>query len=298
MSYPVLRFGSRGIYVGRLQTILKKLGYNIVVDSNFGNGTMRMVKIYQSSRGLVADGFVGVKTWVELLKDEERINGEREQSNDAEPQLKTMGSVKYVELDPMDIKLHMENTTGAKINLKNFMNASFVWWEDYPKNTKPYPTSILVYEGKIINNKQPNGFWSGVFKGKGAPTPTFIIYKDGRITVEDRNQFTVAEAKGVHLAVSGIAITPKLRNTGFVPYVGFESVAYKTNSIAIGYDPKKNKIILAYHYFATAGQMGRYMADLGCNLAVRTDSGGSANFGVNGKKIRGSGRWMSAWLTW
>lgn len=296
MDLPILKLGSQGIHVRRLQTILKALKYNIAIDGDFGRGTLGMVKMYQTTRGLVSDGFVGGKTWKQLLKDESRVI--TSPTPKANYEYKRLGSTHYVELNPLDIKLHMENTTGSRITLSNFMNASFVWWEDYPKNTKPFPTSILVYDGKIVNNKQPNGFWSGEFKGKGVPTPTFIIYKDGRIIIEDKNYFTVFEANNIHLAVSGISIKPNLRNTGFHPYVPFSSVAYQTKSIAIGYNPNSKKLILAYHPSTTAGGMGTIMGQLGCTLSIRLDSGGSANYSVNGNKINGTTRPMSAWLTW
>lgn len=58
---PVLRKGSKGEWVKKVQSKL-----NIVVDGNFGTQTENSVKTFQKSRGLLADGIVGTKTWAEL----------------------------------------------------------------------------------------------------------------------------------------------------------------------------------------------------------------------------------------
>lgn len=58
-----IRKGSTGANVKKLQGLLK----NLVADGIFGNITEAAVKAYQKSKGLVADGIVGPKTWTELL---------------------------------------------------------------------------------------------------------------------------------------------------------------------------------------------------------------------------------------
>jgi lysozyme family protein len=55
---PVLRKGSKGDDVRRLQTLL-----GIKVDGDFGPATEKAVKAFQSARGLGADGVVGLYTW-------------------------------------------------------------------------------------------------------------------------------------------------------------------------------------------------------------------------------------------
>lgn len=53
--------------VGVLQFVLKRLGYNIIVDCNFGNNTLNAVKDFQRKKGLNDDGIVGQQTWKALL---------------------------------------------------------------------------------------------------------------------------------------------------------------------------------------------------------------------------------------
>lgn len=55
---PVLRQGSKGEDVRRLQTLL-----GIKVDGDFGPATKKAVAAFQAARGLAADGIVGLYTW-------------------------------------------------------------------------------------------------------------------------------------------------------------------------------------------------------------------------------------------
>lgn len=69
VELPILRKGAESGYVRTLQILLNK--YNnarLDEDGIFGNGTYSAVIAYQKSRGLDADGIVGVKTWEQLLK--------------------------------------------------------------------------------------------------------------------------------------------------------------------------------------------------------------------------------------
>ncbi|WMM24272.1 LysM peptidoglycan-binding domain-containing protein [Tissierella sp. MB52-C2] len=64
---PILRQGSRGADVVRLQQLLISNGFNPgAVDGIFGANTHSAVIAFQRSRGLVADGVVGVNTWTAL----------------------------------------------------------------------------------------------------------------------------------------------------------------------------------------------------------------------------------------
>jgi putative chitinase len=60
---PVLRRGSLGDPVGRLQTLLHKLQFDLVIDEDFGPATELAVKTFQRQHGLSVDGIVGPKTW-------------------------------------------------------------------------------------------------------------------------------------------------------------------------------------------------------------------------------------------
>jgi CBS domain-containing protein len=60
---PVLDVGSSGPNVTRLQTSLKRAGFDLDVDGKFGPHTHDQVKAYKESRGLTADGVVDADTW-------------------------------------------------------------------------------------------------------------------------------------------------------------------------------------------------------------------------------------------
>ncbi len=63
-GYPMLREGSRGVYVFTLQDALAAAGFPTGgLDGIFGPNQRRAVMNYQKSRGLTEDGVVGCNTW-------------------------------------------------------------------------------------------------------------------------------------------------------------------------------------------------------------------------------------------
>lgn len=67
-GYPIVRRGSRGVYVCILQDCLINLGYNTGgLDGVFGERTYNSVLNYQRTRGLSVDGIVGNNTWRTLM---------------------------------------------------------------------------------------------------------------------------------------------------------------------------------------------------------------------------------------
>jgi peptidoglycan L-alanyl-D-glutamate endopeptidase CwlK len=63
MAFPVLKPGSSGPEVRRVQTLLAAHGFNPgPVDGNFGEATEAAVIAFQRSEGMVADGIVGPRT--------------------------------------------------------------------------------------------------------------------------------------------------------------------------------------------------------------------------------------------
>lgn len=63
----LLKKGSKGMSVITLQTYLKNVGYNLIIDGIFGEITEECVKDYQKKNKLVSDGIVGDKTWNSIL---------------------------------------------------------------------------------------------------------------------------------------------------------------------------------------------------------------------------------------
>ena len=67
-STPVRR-GDRGDHIATLQARLGALGFDAgPIDGICGKGTIRAVKAFQRSRGLVQDGVCGKRTWDELWR--------------------------------------------------------------------------------------------------------------------------------------------------------------------------------------------------------------------------------------
>jgi peptidoglycan hydrolase-like protein with peptidoglycan-binding domain len=56
--------------VRAIQSMLNVLiGSQLKIDGNFGDNTFNAVRQYQSSRGLTADGIVGINTTNSLIND-------------------------------------------------------------------------------------------------------------------------------------------------------------------------------------------------------------------------------------
>ncbi|WP_234969770.1 peptidoglycan-binding protein [Alicyclobacillus vulcanalis] len=68
-SYPMLSYGSTGVYVEILQNALNALGYDVGQASGlFDATTQAEVKAFQQAMGLQTDGIVGPLTWGALAK--------------------------------------------------------------------------------------------------------------------------------------------------------------------------------------------------------------------------------------
>ncbi|MDF2889801.1 MAG: hypothetical protein K0R80_168 [Clostridia bacterium] len=65
---PTLKRGMNNGYVKNLQVALNKYGYKLSVDGDFGAKTEGAVRDFQRSKGLIADGIVGPKTWNRLYE--------------------------------------------------------------------------------------------------------------------------------------------------------------------------------------------------------------------------------------
>jgi peptidoglycan hydrolase-like protein with peptidoglycan-binding domain len=62
VSMQLLKMGSRGDFVKKLQTLL-----GVKSDGIFGKNTMNAVRLFQEKHGLTNDGICGPKTWAALL---------------------------------------------------------------------------------------------------------------------------------------------------------------------------------------------------------------------------------------
>lgn len=62
----MLRMGTEGAGVREVQELLRRAGYAIEVDGDFGPATKTTVEAFQKDNGLEIDGIVGPKTWEAL----------------------------------------------------------------------------------------------------------------------------------------------------------------------------------------------------------------------------------------
>lgn len=68
-THDTVQFGSTGSEVRTLQQYLNKLNYTLSVDGIFGQDTDRVVKAYQTNKGMTADGVVDSNVWDALEAD-------------------------------------------------------------------------------------------------------------------------------------------------------------------------------------------------------------------------------------
>lgn len=69
-GYPLVKSGSKGVYVAILQDALNIVGFGTgAIDGIFGPKTKNAVIRYQKARGLSPDGIVGCNTWRKLTAE-------------------------------------------------------------------------------------------------------------------------------------------------------------------------------------------------------------------------------------
>lgn len=201
-----------------------------------------------------------------------------------------VGSTHIVEVDPRALRI----VEGPHSAHANYVNASFVWWEDHPANTRPYPTSMLITMGRVIKNGQPNNLRN---KALGEPAPTFIVWDDGKVEIRDTNDLS-KEATRIRFAVTVAQTNPSVRTQGFAPFVPWASIARETNRIGIFYRRSDDKVLLVYRPNTSAGRFRETGVNLKADFGGTLDSGGSANFKVNGQTVNVTSRRMFAGITW
>lgn len=67
MSLPLVRKGSRGANVRRVQALLTANGHRVAIDGIAGPKTDAAIRAFQRSAKLAVDGIVGRNTWTRLL---------------------------------------------------------------------------------------------------------------------------------------------------------------------------------------------------------------------------------------
>ncbi len=266
-SYPVLRRGDKGEAVKELQRLLGGL----TVDGDFGALTEAAVKEYQRKHGLAVDGIVGTETWAHL------------RARPPDTGYYKVAETHVVEVDPLTLRISVQDKPGNKITLDNFVTSGYQW--NNPDGST-YPLGILVSEGKVINNWQPHG----------KPAGTLIVYKNGAVAV--RELLTIDSETNVWFAVSGCTILPEIRMTtaGFTGV--YADIARATDRPVIGYNPDKHKVIIAVRPDSTIARGQQTLKNLGCDRGITLDGGGSTILKVNGKLYKSTTRRLYSVVTW
>lgn len=314
----ILKLGCKGQEVKQLQKNLIILGYDLGkwgADGDFGNATFLAVKKLQEKYGLKPiDGIVGKDTFglidrllvekdkvVEIPKEEKPIVVI---PNDKKYKYSKVSLTHVVEVDPMELRISVQDKSANTIKLSNFVTSGFQMEQAdktklpiYPTSNlliqngkyKTYPLGILVSEGHIIQNRQPHNKSAG----------TLIVYKNGRVECKSvLNLLTETDYNNIWFAVSGCSILPTIRmnEEGFSGR--FSDIGRTTNRPVIGYNPTKNKIVIAVRPMSDIARGQSTLKNLGCSFGITLDAGGSTILRVDDKTYMNTTRRLFSVISW
>lgn len=83
------KLGDTGTEVFKIQKLLSMLGYDLIIDGNFGDKTVRSLNAFQKKMGLTVDGIAGPKT-IEALKSAQKRTAKEDK---VQPGVKNYGSL-------------------------------------------------------------------------------------------------------------------------------------------------------------------------------------------------------------
>ncbi len=196
---------------------------------------------------------------------------------------KKVGLTHVVEVDPMDLRISVQNMRANLIPNKNFVTSGY---QTMQAVGGAYPLGIFVSEGKVIQNRQPHL----------KPSGTIIVYSNGR--VEGKPLLDIREEKDVWFAVSGCSIWPsiRMREEGFTGV--FADIGRVCPRPVIGYRKEDNKIIIAVRNNSNIGRGQLTLKNLGCDFGITLDAGGSTVLRVSGIYMFRTTRQLHNVITW
>lgn len=261
-AFPTIRKGHRNNYVSHLQHLLNDAGFNCgAIDGIFGTMTDKAVRSYQSNCGLIVDGIVGPKTWNALL------------------------NVHVVKLDPMQLRATLVNASSSAISkiYSNFVNSNFF--------SGSKTIGWLASEGRILSERDNHKKWLGLYD---KPKGTFIVYKDGSVDIGFKTDKDMDDVRNkIYFCCQGFNLNPlNLKKEGF----DMAEVGRACNCVMLGYDGRQ--AVIAVRQGTNAYRSAKTMQELGCNKAIRLDSGGSTNLFVNKKAIFKTSRVLTNIIYW
>jgi N-acetyl-anhydromuramyl-L-alanine amidase AmpD len=221
------------------------------------------------------------------------------QTNNVKYTKQIIDGVLVVELDPMILKCKdMVLKTGKELakEYTNFTNGNFFLWEHGQiKKTIGW----LVSEGNILSSRYEHK----EFGWAGNPKGTFIVYKNGNVEVGWKWDSDIGKvekdiwfmAQGFNLYPPNMTLKNGLAKEGW----DYDSVGYKTNRIAIGYNPETKKAVITVEKDSNAEQAVITMGKFGCAYnAICLDSGLSCNAVVDGEEFITTDRQLANIIYW
>lgn len=152
----VLRIGSRGESVKKLQTLLNKLENSLLVDGVFGDTTEDAVIEFQKKNQLTADGIVGAVTWAKM--EGTATNTQANVINKSKYVLPTKNY--FQEVYPKK-QIVWHHTAGHVITKNSATNAAsmnhFNWWAS--RDLHVSTAYSIDYYGNIYEHFDPK-YWA------------------------------------------------------------------------------------------------------------------------------------------
>ncbi len=161
----VAKLNDKNEYVAEIQKLLSLIGYDLIIDGQFGEKTERSIKSFQKKSGLKEDGVVGDITYEALKASQKRNSKETKimpESHNYEFQVieRSLSVNQYIKqvFDKTQIFLHF---TAGGPNAENVISG---WNADEPAISTAYV--IDRREGAIYEAFKPE-FWSYHLGTKG-----------------------------------------------------------------------------------------------------------------------------------
>ncbi len=205
---PILKRGSRGTAVEKLQKNLTKLGYDTKgTDGIFGKDTENAVKRFQKAHKLTADGIVGEKTRKAINKALEGIKNPPAPKPPAKGIQKILDNIKNDKSLGLSKEKKAALTMAAERLLKDNYEVAFV-------------AGVL---GNIMNEGTPGKFESSNYKSNPAAEPGYLKYMDKHFNY--RNKFSGRSICDVGIKATE-ALQKKVKASGYAGKFGLGMIQW------------------------------------------------------------------------